>query len=299
MNFVFAAFLPPLFLGMAVIIESLLSNKTFKHPTTMIFYVSLMNALFLPLLLFLGMPTVPSVKAFACYVGVAAISVGYLYPYYLAMKVIDASIVAALFSLGQITVPIVSYLWLGEELSFTQYIGFTVIVMASVALSVKGNKIPKLNKAFYYMLFAAFIVSFGRVLEKYALETDSNWINLAIYPNLISGCMPLAFLGVKKWRQDIVKNFPPYLQKFKIFAVNEFICFLGTATGVYALSGLSPVITTAVAATQPIFMLVLSLLLCRHLGLCLMEKTSPQIMLKKLFCFVLIVLGVMLTLHSS
>ncbi len=298
MNFILASFLPPLFLGMAVIIESLLSNKTFKHPTTMIFYVSMMNALFLPLLLFWGIPTLPSVKVFACYMGCAFVYIAYLYPYYLAMKVIDASIVAALFSLGQITVPIMGYLWLGEKLEFTQYIGFAVIILSSVALSIKGNKMPKLNKAFYYMMFAAIITSFGRVLEKYTLNIDDNWINLVIYTSLLSGFMPLSFLLVKKWRHDIGKNFPPYLQKFKIFAINEFICFLGTSIGIYALSGLSPVVTTAVGSTQPIFMLLLSIFLYKYFGLSVMEKISYQVMVKKLFCFVLIILGVMLTLEG-
>lgn len=297
MPYILFSFLPPMLFGLAVIIESQLSNRTFKHPTTMIFYVSFMNALFLPLVLFLGMPTLPSVQVFSCYMILAAISVGYLYPYYLAMKVIDASIVAALFSLGQITVPLMSYFWLGERLAFTQYIGFAIIIMASVALSVKGNKIPKLSQAFYYMMFAAVITSFGDVLEKYTLNLDSNWVNLVIYPSLISGFMPFAFLLVRGWRKDIVRNFPPYLQKFKLFTLNEFICFLGMVAGIYALSGLSPVVTTAVAATQPMFMLAISFLLCKRFGFCLSEKITPQIMVKKIFCFVLIVLGVLLTIN--
>lgn len=52
MEFLLAAFGMPIFAAMAVIIESHLSNRTFKHPTTMVFYVSISNALFLPLLLF-------------------------------------------------------------------------------------------------------------------------------------------------------------------------------------------------------------------------------------------------------
>lgn len=48
MEFLLAAFGMPIFAAMAVIIESHLSNRTFKHPTTMVFYVSISNALFLP-----------------------------------------------------------------------------------------------------------------------------------------------------------------------------------------------------------------------------------------------------------
>lgn len=297
MNFILVSFLPPLFYGMSVIIESLLSNRTFKHPTTMVYYVSLSNALFLPLLLFYGMPTLPSPQVFACYVVLAAIGIGYLYPFYLAMKVIDISIVAALFSFGQITVPIMSYLWLGEKLAFYQYIGFGVIIMASIALSLKGNRIPKLSKAFYYMMFAAFIVSFSKVIEKYTLNEDDNWINLAVYPGVISCIMLQFFLLVKTWRRDIVRNFPPYKTKLKYFVLIEFVSFLGMVSAIYALSGLSPVITTAIASTEPIFVLGLSFLGYKYLNMKFNEKISPQIILKKIFCFVLIVLGVLLTIN--
>lgn len=212
MEFLLAAFGMPIFAAMAVIIESHLSNRTFKHPATMVFYVSISNALFLPLLLFLGTPTMPSPEVWGCYLILAAIYIGYLYPYYLAMKVIDPSIVAALFALGQVSVPLLSYFWLGDKLDFAQYVGFAVIILSSVALSIKGRKIPKLNRAFYYMVLASLLVAFAEVLKKYTLIEDLSWINLAIFPGVISGMIPLAFLLVKPWRKDIVRNFPPYLK---------------------------------------------------------------------------------------
>lgn len=288
------AFLVPLLGGWSIIIENMLSNKTFKRPVTMVFYVSLSYALFLPLVLFYATPTIPDFQAFLCYVVLAVINIAYLYPYYLALKVIDTSIVSALFALGEITVPVMSYLWLGERLAFTQYIGFMIIVMSSVALSIKGNKIPKLHKAFFYMVFAAVIVSFSKVLEKYALNHDANWVNVVVYPRLMSGILPLLFLLVSKWRRNIVKNFPPYREKFKFFIVIELIEFLSAVAGIYALTAYSPVVITAVNSTEPIFVLAISFMLFYYLKIGLSEKISPQVLLKKIFCFVLIILGVIL-----
>jgi drug/metabolite transporter (DMT)-like permease len=288
------AFLVPLMGGLSIIIENLLSNKTFKHPITMVFYVSLSYALFLPLVLFYGTPSIPSGEVFICYVVLAFINIAYLYPYYLALKVIDTSIVSALFALGEITVPVMSYLWLGERLAFTQYIGFAIIVMSSVALSIKGNKIPKLHKAFFYMVFAAIIISFSKVMEKYALNNDDNWINVVVYPRLMSGILPFLFLLVAKWRRNIVKNFPPYKEKFRFFIGIELIEFLSAIAGIYALTAYSPVVITAVNSTEPIFVLAISFMLFYYLKMGLSEKISTQILLKKLFCFVLIILGVIL-----
>lgn len=298
MDFILAAFGTPFFCAMAVIIESQLSNRVFKHPTTMIFYVSITNALFLPLVLMFGMPSMPSAEVWGCYLLLAAISIGYLYPYYLAMKVIDPSIVAALFALGQVSVPVLSYLWLKEKLDFAQYIGFAIIILSSIALSIKGKKIPKLNRAFYYMLAASFLVAFAEVLKKYTLVEDLSWVNLAIFPGIISGFIPLTFLSVKSWRKDIAKNFPPYLKKCRWFVINEFVCFLGMVCGVYALSGISPVVNISILSTQPIFMLGFSYLLLKKFSVPLQEKITMQVMMKKLFCFALIILGVMLVIFE-
>ena len=178
--YVFIAFLSPLFYAMAVIIESMLSNHTFKRQTTMIFYISLMNAVFLPLILIFGLPSVPSSECLWLYLILALLDVIYLYPYYTAMKVIDTSIVGALFSLGEITVPVLSFFLLGEILNLHQYIGFAIIIMASVALSIKGSRIPKLSRAFYYMVIASLLISFRVVLIKYVMNLDGNWINIVI-----------------------------------------------------------------------------------------------------------------------
>lgn len=296
MPYLLIAFFAPVFYAMAVIIESLLSNRTFKRQTTMIFYISLMNAVFLPLILFFGTPSLPPANCIWLYIILALLDIIYLYPYYTAMKVIDTSIVAALFSLGEVIVPVLSYFLLGEILNLHQYIGFAVIILASVALSIKGSKIPKLNRGFYYMCTASLLVSFRIVLIKYVMNLDGNWINMVIYPNLISGILPFTLLFIGKCRRDIVKNFPPYLHRFKFFAVNEFLCFLGLACSIYGLDKLSPVISASINATQPIFLLGLGGIMLFSFHIKLKEKITRRILLKKLFCFVLIVLGVILVI---
>ena len=294
MLYVLIAFLAPAFGATACIIESRLSNCTFKRQTTMIFYISMMNCVFLPLVLLFGMPSIPTWHAMLCYIVLALIDVLYLYPFYTALKVIDSSIVAALFSLGQITIPLMSFLFLGEVLSLTQYIGFMVIIMASVALSVKGTRIPKLSRAFYYMVLASLLRAVYAIVEKYVLIEDVNWVNMVVYPNLISGLMPFVFLFRQKWRRDIIKNFPPYLDKFKIFAINEFVCFLEVVAQVYGMSGLSPVVSSSIGATEPIFLLGFCYYMLKYYNIPLNEKISTQVLMKKLFCFVLIILGVVL-----
>ncbi len=290
----FIAFLSPMFYATAVLIESLLSNYTFKHQTTMIFYISMMNCVFLPLVLFFGHPTLPQGNMLWFYLLLAVIDVGYLYPYYSAMKVIDTSIVSALFALGQVIVPILSFVILREVLNLHQYIGFMIIIMASIALSIKGDKIPKLNRAFYYMMLSSFMLSSRIIFVKLVIKEEGNWVNLVFWPNLISGIIPLGLLFIKKYRKDIVKHFPPYLHKCPLFALNEFVYFWAVTTETYGVSKLSPVVSASIDRMEPIFLLAISGFLLYVFNIKLKEKITMRILLKKLFCFVLMILGVIL-----
>lgn len=294
MSYLFIALLSPFFYAMAVLIESVLSNNTFKRQTTMIFYISLMNVVFLPLILVFGLPTIPTSYCICLYCVLALLDVVYMYPYYTALKVIDTSIVAALFSLGQIIVPMLSFIVLGEILNLHQYIGFTIIILSSVALSVKGTRIPKISRAFWYMVMSSLTISCRIILAKYVMNIDNNWINMVVYPNIISGIIPLGFLLFEKQRKDILRNFPPYLQKFKFFALNEFLCFSGLACSIFGLSKLSPVVSSGISSLEPIFLLAVGYTLSTCYNFVLKEKITRKILMKKLFCFVLIILGVIL-----
>ncbi len=288
------AFLSPILSSIAVSIESRLSNTTFKHQTTMIFYISLMNIVFLPLIFLFGQPDIPRADCLKLYLLLATFDVLYLYPYYTAMKVIDTSIVAALLSLGNVIIPIMSYFLLDEVLNLHQYIGFTIIIMSSIALSIKGDRAPKLSRAFWYMMLASFMISCRFVLIKYVITLDGNWVNMIVYPNLFSGLLPFLFLLSKKHRKDILRNFPPYLHQFKFFAINEFVCFLIVTCLIYGLSQLSPVVSASIEATEPIFLLAAGGFMLYFFNIKLRERITRRILMKKLFCFVLIILGVIL-----
>ena len=290
----FIALLAPIFYTFANIIECKLSNNIFKHPVVMVFYISLMNCLFLPLLLLFGIPSFVSFKLLLIYGVLAVIDVWYLFPYYKAMKVIDTSIVSALFSLGQITIPVLTYFVLDEKLNISQYVGFGIIIVSSVVLSINNFRKLELNRAFYYMVGVSLLRAFYVVLEKYAFKFDSSWINMVVYVNVISCLLPFLFLLNKEYNKKIKKTFEEYRKNTNIFCVNELFCFLGASCCIYGLSKLSAVVSSAINATAPIFVLLISLALKNFFGIKVKETITPFIMLKKVICFALIVVGVIM-----
>ena len=251
------AFLSPFFYALSVLIESFLSLDIFKKPATMCFYASLTNALFVPLIFYFGTPTWPEMRFWVAYVLLAIIDITYLYPYYIALKKTDTSIVSSLFSIGKIFLPILSFYFLGDVLTPLQYIGFFIVISASAILNMKKGFSLTLNKAFYLMFLSSFLLSCRTILAKYALESDGIWVNTIIYPNLISGVMVFLFLSIKGLRPDIRRHLRPYVKRFHLFLLNEFIYFWAILTSIYALSKLSPVVSAAIEATEPIFLLFL------------------------------------------
>ena len=281
----FIAFLAPFWYAFANIIECKLSNNILKKPIVMVFYISLMNTLFLPLLLVFGAPELVSWDVLGFYFLLAVIDVLYLFPYYKALKEIDTSIVSSLFSLGQISIPVLTYFILDEKLRSVQYVGFSVIIGASVILSINDFRGFKINRAFYYMVLVSLLRAIYVVIEKYIFIKNDNWINMII---------PFLFLLHKKTYKGIKKSFIEYKKNAKVFCINEFFCFLGMACFVFGLSKLSAVVSSAINATAPLFLLVISLALKKLYNIKLKETITPLSVFKKVICYALIIVGVIM-----
>lgn len=292
--YILIAFSYPLLYGFVNIIEGQLSNNTIKHPVSILFYMTLTNVVFLPLILFFGMPTFPSLFLLTCYFILAMLDQVYQIPYYIALKKIDTSIVGALFSLGRVGIPILTYFFLDERLELTQYIGFILIILSSIALSIKSFKLPKLNIAFFLMLLSSSLRSVFAVLEKYTIDTDGNWINMVIYPALFSYILAFGLLIIPNWRKDITGQFSNYKNKFGFFISVEIFAFIASSIMFFVLPHISAVTKTSISATMPIFILLTGVVAYRFFNIKLNENLDKNEITKKLLLFSIMVLGVYL-----
>ena len=286
------ALLSPFFYAASVVIESFLSLAVFKRPIVMLFFVSLTNALFTPLVLLFGTPSIPSAEAFYIYIIIAFIDIAYLYPYYVALKKTDTSIISSLFALGNIFVPVLSFILLSEVLALHQYIGFSIIILASVILNKKRQIKFCINKAFYLMVLSTFLLASKICLAKYVLNLDHNVANVLIYPNLLSGLIPWLFLFSSHNKKDIKKKFKIYHRQFKFFVIIELLTFGAVATSMIALDKLSPTVSAAIGALEPLFVLGIITLIQPYSNF---HFKDHGISLKKTICFLCIIIGVVMT----
>jgi len=290
------AFLAPLFYAISVIIESFLSLAVFKRPLVMVFFASLTNALFTPLVLFMGFPTIPSLESIGFYILIAIIDISYLYPYYVALKKTDTSVVSSLFALGKIFVPILAFILLQDSLTIPQYIGFFLIIGTSSILNKKTHSVFHLNQAFYQMFLSSLLLALRICLVKLVILLDANFVNVLIYPNLISGLLPFTFLLSVHNKYAIKRRLPAYRQQFKFFFFIEFLTFVAVSASTIAVSHLSPVICTAIEATEPLFVLGIALLINATGLFHFREKIG---LIKKIICFVLMIIGIILTCFTN
>ena len=102
-------------------IDSHVSNNIFQKVETIVVYNSLTNFIAIPILLIIGNIEPLSWALLLLILLVSLIDTFYQIPYYYAVKHVDTSIMAALFSIGKIIVPILAYFVVGEHLTYSQY----------------------------------------------------------------------------------------------------------------------------------------------------------------------------------
>lgn len=290
------AFLAPALYGVAEIFDEYLSNRGFKHITPLIFFASLLNFLFVPVVFLLEKPVVPSAGLIWPLIGIACANLLYLYPYYKSLKIEDTSIVSAFFSLGKIIIPVFAFFFVGEILSLREYVGIGIIIAGNVFLALHISKKKfRISSAFYLILFASTVLAFEGILIKYLFEHGVNWSAAIGFQLLISGVLGSGILFFhKKTRRYIAQEKGNYKKAAGIFFVEELFTFLAAAAEAYAIS-LAPVsLVKGIGMAIPIFILSYTVMVKRFNPKFFHENTHKGAVLKKVGVFCIIVIGLLL-----
>ena len=296
MLFVLAAFLSPLLYALSCVLDSYFSNSVFNKTSTFIFFASITNILVIPFLFLFGVPSLPSWETFGVIALVSAINCLYLFPYYIALKRVDTSIVVALFSLGQFSIPFLAYFIVGEQLGLTQYIGFAIILISAIALNIDFKKL-KFNSAFWLLLLVSLLLCLQTVLHKFAL-IDVDAITVIFYQSLITTAIAWSLILLPGTRSDVIRHIPDYLRNIRFFLLNELLAQTGEAAVIVALVGLPCLTVESIGSSQSLFTLLWGALLYRIFGNKFRESLNRTDVIKKLISFACISIGIYMVLHK-
>lgn len=291
---ILVAFIGPMMWAISNIFDSYVLGSVFKRVTTTIFYMNLTNILGLLCLPLFGPIHLLSPDMWVFVGLLSIIQIGYQFPYFAALNKLDTSVVAALFQLEKVFVPLWAFLIVGEALHPIQYIGFGIIILFSIFLNISHENRIKINSGFWLMCLASIMLSFEGSFYKVLLE-NTNWVSVAFWVMVTSFVAQFTMLFVRPLRQDIVKNFGTYRRKFGMFVLMECFDRLAAISLVFALALIPIIVDSGIQSVQPIFVAIYGIILAKLFGKRFHEDISRPIMIKKILCFIMISIGVMMT----
>lgn len=283
------AFIEPIFDGVVNVMDNTFVNKL-STPLAILFYTSMVKLLLVPLLFFFGLPYLPPLRPLLLLVLIGILEISYLFLYLRALQEDDTSVVASLFSLGKILIPIYAFFIVAERLFFRQYVGFIIIVLCAAILTLEGKRFA-FNKSFLLMTLSALLTAPQVVLLKYVL-TDVDWVTSTTWIFISSALVILIVLPLKG--KEIVSFYPRFKKRVHWFSLRCLLGFTSIFTSIFVISLVPVTVARSVSATQPIFVLLYALLFGSYLPNIFKERTDWRSIAKKLPLFVLIIVSLTL-----
>ncbi|MBI4163927.1 MAG: EamA family transporter [Candidatus Aenigmarchaeota archaeon] len=279
--------------GLSNVFDSYLANRLFRKPSTLLFFTTLINLIFLPLIFFIQVPGIPPLNLLPFFVFLGLVDVAYLYPYYKALESDETSVVVSLFAIDKIFVPFLAFLIVGEVLTLTQYFGFTLVLLSSLLLTLHHHGKFRLNKSFLYMALCSLLLAFEGVVYKYVFENVS-WSTGFSWALIFSFLIVLPMLLFKHHRTSIRLQVKKFERKIHIFVSNELLSFGGAAALTFAVSIAPITFIKGVDSIQPLFVLIYAILLTRFFPKMFREKVDLKNIEKKLLLFALMIVGILI-----
>lgn len=295
MGYIFSLF-PPFLDSVVIYIDKFLLSKHNINSTALTIYSGFFaGASGLVILCFTGFH--PIVFQTAVIISIAGFfGVLYLLAYFKALTLDEASRVGSLFQLTPVMVLILSFVFLGETLLLKQYIGSFLIIIAGFLFSIKkiDSGVFKINKAFWYMVISCFLAAFIYILFKLGVKEVSFWhaIPYESLGNTIAAICIL-FYGnnykmVKKELKGIPKNIFLYL------LISELIYRCSRFSLYFAILLIPASLVSVLQGFQPIFLLIIGVILSLWFPKVLKEVISKEALGIKIVSIILIFIGLYL-----
>lgn len=289
---ILAAFAEPVLHAWANILDNYFSNKLFRRLTPLIFFSAVVGVIIMPIIWFLSPPSLVSFWLGFVLFLISLIEVLYLYPYYWALRHTDTSVVASLFCLGKVFIPIFAFFLVGERLTAVQYGGFFILVAASILMTLDFRKM-RLNKAFTLMLVVSFVLSLQSVLLKYVYEQGvgygSSIVWMTLFQFLIAGVLMLS----PKNLADVKESGQKLKSAGLLLVGAELLSWGGTLGSSYAIYLIPTSIAKGIASTQAIFVLIYALLFAKIWPSVFKEYLGGKDVAKKSLLFAFIIIGIL------
>lgn len=220
------------------------------------------------------------------------LTVVFYYYYFKTLMVDEPSVTIALFNLAPAIVPFLAFIFLGELLHIRHYVGMAILVSSSAILSLVDAKKLKFTKSIRYAIAGSIIYAIVSITAKYAYD-QAVFRDVYMWVSFGFGIGGLSFLILDKKAdfKKVIKRSPLLL--LVVFALSEFINIAAEFTQGFAISSGPVSLVRAAEGTQPIFILLLGILLSPIFPKYFRETIDKKFS-KKLILMLIMVFGLVL-----
>ncbi|MBU0457856.1 DMT family transporter [Patescibacteria group bacterium] len=235
-------------------------------------------------------------------VGIGMILAGVLWtamfvPYLRALEFEEPSRVALFLQMISIFSLILAFIILGESLTVKQSIAFSVIFVGGLLAAIKYlENVWHFSRAFWLILIASLFWSVSDVLFKlfsYGFSSFINAFSWFLFGSISAGFFVLLVPNLRKNILTFKVNTVP-IRGWTMQCISVLIGVIGSITFAYALTLGKVALTSVLVQTQPLFVLILTLILSRIFTDIDKEDISPTALLFKVLSFVIIMIGLIL-----
>lgn len=296
MNWLLFALLAPAIFAVNVLVDKYILEKEIKDYQSMPIYSSIMALLFgVILLVITGFPILSYQDTlFVLLTGMLTLWGAAFY--FRALSNHESSKIMILFQTQPVITLVLAYLFLKETISISQLIGFFVILIATVGVSLDMKQTKfKLSQAFFLILLANLFWAIAAVLFKFIVESSS-FIKLISYEALgiaLGGLVLYIFFpstrkAFKKTQKGLRKLvLAIILANEGAFTIGKFFYYLAISLGSVAL-------VNVMGGAQVFFGILFGYLLTLIAPKIFQENISREGLSKKLSMAFLVLIGLWL-----
>lgn len=180
--------------------------------------------------------------------------------FFKSLRDLGAKMQVLFFMLGQIMTMVLSFLFLGELLTYYEYIGsFTLLVGVIIVLWGKQKKHPNKTRGILFGLLSIICFSSSAIIVKYSI-TDVDVVSATFY-RMFFGTLFVLIAGVSTKKIKAWINPLKDVRTAMLFLVNVFvITFGGFLLSMVAIKNISVSLASVLSTTEPIFVLLFAYL---------------------------------------
>lgn len=294
MNWLIVALMAPATYATVTFVDKYLLSKKVKDYNAMPIYTAI-TAMIAGTLFWIanGFPSLPLNDALL--VTLVGVLTGFsLIVYFKALSKADTSNITILFQMFPVITLILSYIFLKEVITVQQLIGFGIILLSGVFISLqKSKKKTNISEVFWLILIYDLLWALSGILMKYATNANSfsEVINYESWGIGIGGIIIYLFFN------DIRTAFHKSLKKVKlstlsVIGLNESVFVIAKTLTFYAFSIGPAALVSVLETTQVFFAIIYGYLLTTLFPHIIKEDISKKQIKKRIISALLVVIGI-------